>query len=212
MIDFSNVQNIVIPEGEVAVISRNGEILWQKARLPLEYQEVEYLESTGTQWIDTGVLATKTTDFEFVGAITENTKTGWIVGAPTWVGIHKKLGTVAVTQTSSGHTYVPVGICEVFTIGLFGDKAYFNGAETNTLTRNKSTMTLFLFAYHHTNNTGSITSAIRMNSFKIWESGVLIREYVPCYRKSDNKPGMYDLATKEFFTNTGTGEFTYVIQ
>lgn len=31
---------------------------------------------------------------------------------------------------------------------------------------------------------------------------------LPCYRKSDNKPGMYDLVSNTFFTNAGTGEFT----
>lgn len=34
------------------------------------------------------------------------------------------------------------------------------------------------------------------------------RDMIPCYRKSDNKPGMYDLVTKTFFTNAGTGEFS----
>ena len=30
---------------------------------------------------------------------------------------------------------------------------------------------------------------------------------VPCYRKSDNKPGMYDIFNGVFYTNQGTGEF-----
>lgn len=39
------------------------------------------------------------------------------------------------------------------------------------------------------------------------EDGVFMREYIPCYRKDDRKPGMYDLVTREFYTNVGTGEF-----
>ena len=31
MIDFSNVKSIVIPEGEVSMIARGEEILWQKS-------------------------------------------------------------------------------------------------------------------------------------------------------------------------------------
>jgi len=31
----------------------------------------------------------------------------------------------------------------------------------------------------------------------------------PCYRKSDNKPGMYDLTNGVFYTNAGSGEFIY---
>lgn len=36
MIDFQNAQSIVIPEGEVAVIARGDEILWQKSKRPDE--------------------------------------------------------------------------------------------------------------------------------------------------------------------------------
>lgn len=34
-----------------------------------------------------------------------------------------------------------------------------------------------------------------------------IRNFIPCYRKSDNVIGMYDLITKTFYENAGTGTF-----
>lgn len=205
MIDFQNVKNIITPKGEVSVIARGEEVLWRKQKYK---RELLYLESNRRQWIDTGVLATATTDFEFTGSITENTATAWIAGAPTWIGVHKKAGTVAITQTSLGMTYNAVGVSEVFTIGVFGNKAYFNGAETNTLTRRNSTMTLFLFAYHHENGTGSIQSAVRMYSFKIWDSGNLIRDFIPVL-DMDDVPCMYDKVSGELFYNQGTEAFTY---
>lgn len=205
--NFANVKSLVLPEGEVVKVEMNGVSLWQKKKNKYK-TELLYLESTGTQWIDTGFLATATSDYEFVGAITENTKTGWIAGAHTWVGVHKKAGTVAVTNNSTGMRYNAVSINEVFTIGLFGDKAYFNGVETNTLKRYKSTMTLFLFAYHHTNDTGSIHSSVRMCSFKIWDSGNLVRDFIPVL-DFDDRPCMYDKVTGELFYNQGTKEFTY---
>ena len=36
---------------------------------------------------------------------------------------------------------------------------------------------------------------------------VTLANYVPCVRRSDNKPGMYDIVSKTFYTNAGTGEF-----
>ena len=42
--------------------------------------------------------------------------------------------------------------------------------------------------------------------FKI-RYGFLIYDFIPCYRKSDNVAGMYDLVSEQFFTNVGTGEF-----
>lgn len=44
-------------------------------------------------------------------------------------------------------------------------------------------------------------------SFKIWKGDTLLREFVPCYRKSDNVIGMYDIVEGTFYTNCGTGQF-----
>jgi len=48
----------------------------------------------------------------------------------------------------------------------------------------------------------------RLYYFDYSEDGLLIFKMYPCYRKSDNKPGMYDIVTDTFFTNAGSGEFT----
>lgn len=45
--------------------------------------------------------------------------------------------------------------------------------------------------------------------FKIYESDVLVKHYIPCYRNSDNEVGLYEIINGEFFTNQGTGAFTY---
>ena len=47
----------------------------------------------------------------------------------------------------------------------------------------------------------------RMYYCKIYDNDLLIRDLVPCYRKSDNKPGLYDIVNNVFYTNAGTGEF-----
>lgn len=44
-------------------------------------------------------------------------------------------------------------------------------------------------------------------SVKMIKSGKLIRNFIPCVRKADSKPGMYDTVTKTFYTSSGTGEF-----
>ena len=42
---------------------------------------------------------------------------------------------------------------------------------------------------------------------RIYDKGVLIRDYVPCYKKDDETIGMYDLVTQQFYENAGTGTF-----
>ena len=50
-------------------------------------------------------------------------------------------------------------------------------------------------------------NAMRLYNWYVQEDGVTMRYIVPCYRKSDNKPGVYDIITSTFYTNAGTGEF-----
>jgi len=45
------------------IISQNDEAM-SYLRVPAEYQEVEYIQSTGTQWIDTGYSPTVNTVIE----------------------------------------------------------------------------------------------------------------------------------------------------
>ena len=39
-------------------------------------------------------------------------------------------------------------------------------------------------------------------------AGVLLRDYAMCYRKADNKVGMYDKVERQFYSSAGTEEFT----
>lgn len=52
--DFSKAKSIVIPEGEVAKISIGNQVLWQKQTKPYK-TELTYIQSNGTQYIDTKV-------------------------------------------------------------------------------------------------------------------------------------------------------------
>lgn len=46
-------------------------------------------------------------------------------------------------------------------------------------------------------------------SFKIYDDGALVRNYIPCYRKVDNAVGFYDTVGKTF--NQSTGPLAFVL-
>ena len=46
-----------------------------------------------------------------------------------------------------------------------------------------------------------------MYNLKITDGTNVIKNFVPCYRKSDNVAGLYDLVNNVFYTNQGTGNF-----
>jgi hypothetical protein len=54
----------------------------------------------------------------------------------------------------------------------------------------------------------SYKSSMRLYYFRVYDSdGNLKASFEPCRRRSDNKPGLYDLQNGTFLTNSGTGEF-----
>ncbi len=49
----------------------------------------------------------------------------------------------------------------------------------------------------------------KVYALKIWEDGALVRDYVPCYRNSDEVAGLYDLANGEFYPGVYDMNITY---
>ena len=61
------------------------------------------------------------------------------------------------------------------------------------------------------NINGSASAGAQGNLYRmtVKENDVIVRDYIPCYRKSDSKPGLYDIVNKQFYTNAGSGEFSF---
>ena len=194
--------------------------------LPSKYEKLEYLESTGTQWIDTGILANGSFDAEYkIKTDSSNTGVCIVAGARTstqhlnfgqfepnnhyfifaylntYWSIPNKISSNTEYETKvhyeSGNQYA------VLNGETIGNKT-LSGTE-------RLDMNIYLFKRNfHTPSTESIQPMIgRMYYFRIWNNNVLVRDFIPALRKADNKPGMYDFVSGQFFTNIGTGEFTY---
>ena len=69
----------------------------------------------------------------------------------------------------------------------------------------ESNLTFYLFAR---NRTGGIDYNCKMRLYycKLFDNTTLERHLIPCYRKLDKKPGLYDLVNNVFYTNQGTGD------
>lgn len=63
------------------------------------------------------------------------------------------------------------------------------------------------YTYKSTSSTLGVHT--KWYSFKIYDNGALIRNYIPCYRKSDNAVGFYETVNKTF--NQSTGALPFVL-
>lgn len=190
-------------------------------RLPAEYQEVEYIKVdpySGNQYIDTRIAPKQNaTRWEFkikfdniTSQATSLMGSGWLNGQRFNFRVFNNKFSAAF-----GDSFIDFGvradnsIVHTVVINSYLSRyAELDGVRvTDTAnpeySENKS---IFLFARNRSGGIDYYCKATIYSS-KIWENGDLIQDLVPCYRKSDSKPGMYDLVTKQFFTNQGTGEF-----
>ena len=197
-----------------------------KDDVPNIYRKVSYLESSGTQYIDTGWtpisndlrvnFKAKSMGSPYTKAICGAEKTGVV---PRWVFIMygqsaDRTKSFPLTgnwnNNDSGFTFTSGSVLDIDWVTSTSETTITDKISNTTYTYNFGTnitysnndVTLKLFE-----NTDSQKSSIQLNYYKIWDNSILKRDFVPVVRKSDNKPGMYDRVTKQFFTNAGTGEF-----
>lgn len=184
--------------------------------LPNTYQEVEYIESTGEEYIDIGIKGTNNTkvDIEFqatgtnflpFGArSTASSECFAIWAASVRVGSNLRIG----FDSTNGYTGGPT-TTDKYHIIHSKDGTYVNNelvCTYETFDTFTTLQNLLVFGYY-SNATTMEFSAIRLYHLKLWENNIMVRNFIPCYRKSDEKPGMYDTVNGVFYTNVGTGEF-----
>jgi hypothetical protein len=197
------------------------------------YERVEYIEFSGTQYIDTGLAFTDANipiiiEADVVKTVLSgnNCLAGCGIGSswhgPVMLNFHNstlEIGVNGYATASDGSGSIAANErmsvrAEIYTNGS-DHKWYKNGNIINLgtkayNTRTSSDSTLYIGAFHNgTNNSiasGSYWTG-RLYSFKVWY-GTSCRILIPAKRKSDNACGLYDMAGHNFYTNIGGGSLS----
>ena len=185
--------------------------------LPAGYTQIEYLQSSGTQYIDTGFKPNNNskivTTLQFVssssgnkfclGARTSNNvgrfSLGYTFGSGGGWFFGHGAAVTAVNTTSSPTDKTSVVIDKnVCTIA--GQSA------TATPSTFSTAQNLVLFADNEGGKVGQ-NGAIKLYDCSIYDNGTLVRNFVPA-RNSSGTLGLYDTVNGTFYTNQGSGAFT----
>lgn len=188
------------------------------SRLPSSFQEVEYIEGNGNQWIDTNYIPSIDdvieTDIEITRLVSHKSWWTTIFGSyPT-----KSLWIYKASQENDSDFSTYSGGSGGNKIMQVSENVPYN------IIFNKSTIIVNGTSYSIRNGTGTSQDAVslfrvnpytqsqyqvfigKIKEFKI-TNNITKLDLVPCYRKSDNEIGMYDLVTNTFYTNKGSGSF-----
>ena len=178
-------------------------------RLPEEYQEVEYIQSDGNQYIDTGVSGGSNANYEikidflsvarpyekyFSGDMAITTAPNLYYGS-TW-------RSSIVQQNAVNDTYYFINLLSGVNVYKY-DKLgnfYINGTLQTSVkdlhgttisrtpvftTSDWGTMSWYIFSSHSEPN---LKSSMKLYYLKMFNGDTILRDFIPCYRKTDNKP------------------------
>lgn len=198
-----------------------GQIVVTDGIVPYPYRQVEYIESSGGAYIDTGfvpdndsgfmldfALAEWKNDNYFFGAVTNGTNKRWgMIGTGTYFycGFGNYPGSTANRYTYTVYTervaaYVnyknsrkfTVDGTDYWTVGTFDNQGGFSA-----------------YAFGAINITGTASTYKQRNyRVTITQGTAIVHDFVPVERMTDNVLGAYDLVTGNFLTNAGSGSYT----
>jgi hypothetical protein len=199
--------------------------------LPDGYTQFEYIESTGTQYIDTGISNMNVfgyeIEFQSMGIVNQDKAykfdgvfgvngTGTNADIKIWFNyanapstlhrIYCKSKNFDAPRLNEEEQYQTKHIASVKNGIVTFDGSKLGVIESFNTPTQKTT--IHLFGVSDIAGASKFRSKTRIYSFKLYdESGNTIQNLKPCVRTADNKAGMYDEVSKQFFTNNGTGEF-----
>ena len=192
-------------------------------RLPSAYQEVEWIQSSWTQYIDTWVTAP--TNYlqtymkinpQTVSGWSEDYRAGWAYNwnranvhyfgygryklyagfwgwdYNTWIGLVANT-LYEITMTANNGSW---------SVNMNGSTASWTYSWTVSINR-----PFFLFR-NNENWSAWAGWTFKIYSFQMTTFNWLVRDFVPCYRKSDSVIWMFDTVNKVFYTNSWTWTFT----
>ena len=214
-IDWSKVKDLKIDNKAVKKLELDGSVVWEKVKY------YNFLRNTSQTKIDTGISANDNTRLEFklwsnntqsfyaLGTRQSNngshlfSLTGSLNDQSVLIGVGfttKRLD--VLIRTSSGYTYE--GWYQ--TNGDMTFSYYLNDGTTEysdsnisyetSLADNDKNIYLFSNGYNH------ITPTLRIYYLKIYQNGVLVRDFRPA--KTNGEIGLYDEVTQTLFTASNT--------
>ena len=184
-----------------------------------DYTILTYIESQGAQYIATGLTNSRniTFDLECSWDLTATSNTQCIIGATAdsrnagvkvsgtgtnnlnfWWG--RNGGGNATIQTDT--FYKMHTTTDGSSTLLYIDNNYIASTDGEVKSRD-----IWLFGDSYSGYANHQCPWAKLKYCKIYDSGTLVRDYIPAKRKSDNVLGLYDQANDVFYVNSGTGEF-----
>ena len=177
------------------------------SRKPLPYDaEVKYLESTGTQLIDTGYTKSQCPYFSLdVQPLITNVDSGMFGAYTDGYSVQQYLGRWRWFDSGWTLTDIPVDITRTTNITKNANGWFVDGEITKTSSGLYGDLSLVLFGLN-VNSVKRATKPLRVNQLSLFDkNSSLVADFIPI--RKGNIGYMFDRVSGELFGNAGAGDF-----
>lgn len=193
-------------------IQLEGDTYQKSSQLPISYTQVDYIEATGTQYIDTGIKMNNSIKLDITAQLGELSNNNPLVASnmksnANSFGIYLRLNAVNARFTAGNdwENYVDSSQNDQVRHVIYDNDNFILDGTTLNITQQEyeTERNLEIFRSYNENRYGKY----KLYSMKMYNNGTLIRDFIPCYCNADSVIGLYDLVNGVFYTNQGTGTF-----
>lgn len=218
---YVRITVIEIKSNNISIYSKNLN------PLPSGYIELEYIQTTGTQYINTEVIPNDNIGFDATlevltpltsspyynlfgargndasggSAETQNTFRIDTIPIDNNTGTELKFGTTIYNSGITGSQKIHIELKNKVYTKPDGSKIQLSGTITNTYP-------IYIGCLNKENNPYGNKPTMKIYNFKLYNGDNLIRNFIPALRNSDKKTGLYDIVNNKFYTDAGGSNFT----
>lgn len=161
------------------------------------YIELEYIQSTGTQYIDTGFKCSHNDNYTFEQECSiSNDNYAGANGYMQWKG--------GITNNIKCNVKVVYkNVQEI----IYVNNTQISSESWSSYNENNKIIGIFRLGNSDSWWTDGNQQSGKLYSFKLWKDNNLVRDLIPVKRRADSVVCMYDNISKNYFENAGTGTF-----
>lgn len=218
--------------GNLPIPTRTGYTFAGWTVVSEDYQQIEYLQSSGNQYIDTGLQPTNTLSADIVYTDTSATGSNYVLGSRS-TSSSTIMYAISGTQSGLKISAVFAGQGSSYTITRVANEKYHihivpeydqtNGyrlyANLEDITSNQmyevytpyvadgvddTVPNIHVFGY----NSNNIHKGMQLYTLKFTDNKALMRSFIPCINKTTNKAGLCDLVESKFYGSKNSNDFS----
>lgn len=228
MIDFSTLKSLTIPEGEVKSIAVNGVIKWERQIRTIDlYQRVESITTKGGTsggWILSDFIANNTSGLELTYSVpsfsdtatmgsrtsADNTRCYIFYPRTTTVGYigWKTAQSWNVSTTANTKYTTRLNWLNSRKAVILNANGTQLASKSISGTQVQQVSPIGICRYNNATSTPSSGRAMTVFGVRMTQDSEIVRDFVPCYRKSDGEIGMLEMISEQFFPSKVSGGFT----